>query len=182
MPQKRPAPNPAGNNGKPHITDEQRAQMDGLQAAGMGRNEIARQVGISLATVTKHFPPGTFDRAATEAATKAKVADAADRRVNIALRELDITELIQANVIRGLKGEGFSKLVKSGSGAERTETLDYIPAGDLQQLSNSRSSSVTIIKRLTGEDDSSAEDREMLLQISAALGPKAPAADDDDDE
>jgi IS30 family transposase len=56
-----------------------------LAAAGTARNEIARQVGCSPATVTRYAPAGSFDRSSTAAAVQAHKIDAAAVRAKLAL-------------------------------------------------------------------------------------------------
>lgn len=68
------------------VTDEEREQVRALHAEGHGRNEIARRIGrsqrtISLLAAAMHL---TFDRTATEEATRARRADLAERRVILA--------------------------------------------------------------------------------------------------
>lgn len=61
----------------PRVTEHQRQQVRDLHAKGLPRNEIARQVGISNDSVSKICRAAGlgFDRAGTEAATKAKQVD-----------------------------------------------------------------------------------------------------------
>lgn len=69
------------------ITDEQRQQVLRLHSNGEGRNQIAATVGISAGSVTKicHDAGLSFDRAATEQATKSRKADLAARRAELEL-------------------------------------------------------------------------------------------------
>lgn len=63
-------------------------QIRHLIAEGMTRNEIARTLGVSPAAVTKYAPPGSFDRSATIAATRAVQADHARKRSEVNARLL----------------------------------------------------------------------------------------------
>jgi hypothetical protein len=60
------------------------AQIRELAAAGLSRAEIARRTGVSTTSVGRHAPPGSFDRSGTMAATKARTADMAARRAQLA--------------------------------------------------------------------------------------------------
>lgn len=64
---------------------EARGEIIRLHGEGLGRNEIARRVGCSLATVTKvcHAEGLTFDRSATKAAVEARKVDAAAMRAEL---------------------------------------------------------------------------------------------------
>lgn len=77
--------------GRP-LTDHDRQRVAELHAQGMSRNDIARQIKRSPSTVTKLARELglAFDRAATRAATAAKVADAKARRADLALKLLDL--------------------------------------------------------------------------------------------
>ncbi|MFF0747308.1 helix-turn-helix domain-containing protein [Streptomyces sp. NPDC004111] len=71
---------------KIRVTDAEREELRRLHAAGHGRNEIARRTNRSLRTIsvqaaTMHL---SFDRTATEAATRARMADLAERRTILA--------------------------------------------------------------------------------------------------
>jgi hypothetical protein len=59
------------------VTDTERDQIRTLHARGLSRNEIAKQLGRSVGTVTAHCKAMSlpFDRAATQSATEARVAD-----------------------------------------------------------------------------------------------------------
>lgn len=72
--------------GRP-LTDEDRRQVAELHAQGFARNEIARRIRRSPSTVSKLADELglDFDRAATKAATRAKVADAKARRAALSV-------------------------------------------------------------------------------------------------
>jgi len=73
------------------LTDDERAHIVDLARTGMSRNDIARETGRALGTVTKvcHEAGHDFDRAATKAATAARQADNAARRAELSSRLLD---------------------------------------------------------------------------------------------
>jgi hypothetical protein len=68
------------------VTEEERAEMRRLHAEGKGRNEIARLTGRSLRAVSLHCADMglSFDPTATEAATRKRMADLAERRAILA--------------------------------------------------------------------------------------------------
>lgn len=65
-----------------------------LHAEGMGRNAIAREMGIqgSCVSRTAKYLGLTFDRSKVEAATRARLADLAERRALLAEQFHDIAE------------------------------------------------------------------------------------------
>ena len=74
------------------LSQETIARIVELAQAGMGRNEIARELDVSVGTVTAHAPRGSFDRSATMAAVKARQADMAQRRAKLAADLLEDAE------------------------------------------------------------------------------------------
>lgn len=72
------------------LSDAQRQQIVDMAEAGSGRNEIAREVGVSPSTVSAVAKAVglSFDRTQTEKATKAHVADAKARRATLGLEML----------------------------------------------------------------------------------------------
>ncbi|MEU6342206.1 helix-turn-helix domain-containing protein [Streptomyces sp. NPDC046977] len=68
------------------LPEEERDEIRALHAQGLGRNEIARRLGRSGRTITVVAQDMglTFDRTATEEATRARVADLAEKRTILA--------------------------------------------------------------------------------------------------
>ncbi|MEU5624272.1 helix-turn-helix domain-containing protein [Streptomyces tendae] len=68
------------------VTEAELQQIRDLHAEGKGRNEIARALDRSPRTISIHAADLglTFDRTMTEAATRARVADLAERRAILA--------------------------------------------------------------------------------------------------
>ncbi|MDI9885326.1 helix-turn-helix domain-containing protein [Streptomyces sp. HNM0645] len=75
-----------GNQHTNPVTDETRADVRRLHAEGHGRNEIARRLVRSPRTISVLAAEMglTFDRTATEEATRARVADLAEKRAILA--------------------------------------------------------------------------------------------------
>ena len=80
--------------GKP-LSAEKVAEIRRLAEAGLGRNEIAREAGVSVAAVTRHAPAGSFDRSSTAAAVKARQTDMAARRAVLAGKLLEDAERLR---------------------------------------------------------------------------------------
>lgn len=68
------------------VTDDERRRIREMHAVGFSRNQIARKLGRSHRTITIHANEMglEFDRHMTEAATAARKADLAERRVLLA--------------------------------------------------------------------------------------------------
>ncbi|NNJ04159.1 helix-turn-helix domain-containing protein [Streptomyces sp. PKU-MA01144] len=75
-----------GNQHTNPVTDQTRADIRRLHAEGCGRNEIARRLTRSPRTISVEAAAMglTFDRTATEEATRARVADLAEKRAILA--------------------------------------------------------------------------------------------------
>ena len=79
-------------------TDRERVRE--LHAQGLTRNAIAREIGRAASTVSKIAREIglTFDRSRTAEATRAKVADAKDRRAQLTLDLLADAERLRAQM------------------------------------------------------------------------------------
>jgi len=141
-----------------------------LHAKGLGRNDIARQSGISEGTVGNIARDLglTFDRAAVCApATEAK------RQDNAALRAQLIDRLYrEANrkltQLESEKTERWPTLVRGEGGIEETRRLDYIPAKDYAQVSQSVGYLVTHAARLEAVDNPTEQAAVSLVSSLAA--------------
>lgn len=74
------------------------AEIVRLAGERVGRNEIARQLGVSVDSVTRHAPAGSFDRSATAAAVKARQIDMAARRAELAQDLLEDAARLRAQI------------------------------------------------------------------------------------
>lgn len=85
------------------ITDDQKAQVLKLHAAGHARNEIARRLGISAGSVTNICCAAdrTFDRSGTKQATDARQVDLTAGRIRLAEKMLAASEAM----LDGIDGE-----------------------------------------------------------------------------
>lgn len=138
-------------------------------AKGLGRNEIARATGIPAATVTviARALGLSFERTATAAAVEAK------RQDNAVLRGQLIDRLYrEANrkltQLESEKAERWPTLVRGEGGIEETRRLDYIPAKDYAQVSQSVGYLVTHAARLEAVDNPAGQAAVSLLSSLAA--------------
>jgi Helix-turn-helix domain len=85
---------------QPPISDDDRRRVRALHSEGLGRNQIAKAIGRSAATVTKIAGQLglTFDRASTVVAVEAKRRTAAERRAGLALALLGDAERLRAQL------------------------------------------------------------------------------------
>lgn len=104
-----------------------------LIRAGKGRNEIARELGISAASVTGIAPAGSFDRSATRAATEAHKADLGEIRARVARKMIEKSEQLLDMIDQ-------PHVVFSFGGRDNTfasEVLDRPPTADIRNLMTS---------------------------------------------
>lgn len=82
------------------VTDDERDRITDLHGRGFSRNAIAREIGRSGATITNVCQDLglTFDRAAVQAATTARKADAAALRSELELQLLDDAQRLRAQI------------------------------------------------------------------------------------
>lgn len=112
------------------LTDETIAQIRSLAVGGMARNEIARQLHVSAAIVTKYAPTSSFDRSATAAAVRAHKIDAAARRAVQRDRYLDIIDDVQARALAAYEQTALAGV----EGDVRRWSTDRPPARETAEL------------------------------------------------
>lgn len=164
------------------ITDEHRAELARLHAAGMTRNDIAREMGISGATVSKLAADAglTFDRTAVAAATKARQADLADRRSRLELKNLKVAEQLLDQINQPHLAFNFG-------GKDNTYTekqLDRPPVRDVKDLVAAASIATTASLRIAALDTSNGVDeaKSMLVDLFSAMGTAWRDSNSDDPE
>jgi len=152
--------------------DEERLRH--LHADGVSRNEIARQMGWSVATISNHATRLglSFDRSATRAATDARQVDLRDRRQRI---EIQLYDLAERNIRRAQERylvTGFDHM-----GEFVAETVPEPPARETKDFTLAASSALTSAVKLAQVDagDSGREEAQGLLR---GLGDAMTAAAD----
>lgn len=156
---------------KEPLTEDEVHRIHVLHARGMGRNDIARDLKRSGETISRYAVREglSFSRGGeVEAATKARSADVAVRR--IALAEALLTDA--ENLRKQLWSETtvFNFGGKDNTYAERT--VDEPPAGDKRMIMTAIGVAIDrSLKLAPPQDDSGAEQaRSMVGQLMAGLG------------
>lgn len=126
-------PDDEGEEPRP-VVDETRAEVKRLHGAGLGRNQIARELGIAGATVSKlaksFEPPLEFDRAATALALAAV-------RIDHAAERSTLKSMLLVRAREALEAMDTPHLVFSFGGKDNTYSqrlLDVPPVGDQRNL------------------------------------------------
>ncbi|MBZ6260687.1 hypothetical protein KVH22_34810 [Streptomyces olivaceus] len=140
--------------------DEERLRQ--LHADGVSRNEIARQLEWSVATITNHANRLglAFDREATRAATDARQADLKDRRQRIQEQLMDLAERAIERAQSRYLVHGFSH-----TGESVVEWLQEPPARETKDLTTAATQALNGAVKLAEVDAESDTDK-----AKAALG------------
>jgi hypothetical protein len=152
------------------VTQDDYAQVEKLHGQGLGRNDIAAAIGRAPATVTKlaNQLGLSFDRAATAAATAAKVVDARARRAQLALGLLDDAARLREQLFAEAKVFNFG-----GRDNSYNETvLDKPPFADQLRIMQAAGTAIDRALKLDEYDATGgeAEQRGMLLDLAERLG------------
>ncbi len=152
------------------VQPEQRARAKALMAEGKGRNEIAREVGISTRQVDKiaEDEGHSFDASATETAVNARRTTRAARRADIIDRLYDRTEAI----LDRLEADTFDALGTGEYGASRELTLSFVPTVDEKNLASTINIYLDRAAKLELVDDGDgvAEADSMLGRLAKRFG------------
>lgn len=162
------------------LTEQQRQAILDLHAAGRGRNDIARQLGIGFATVTAIVNAAglTFERSAeTVAATEAKRLDARARRAIIAEQLLLDVQRLQG--LMWTPGKIFNFGGKENTYAE--EPVDEPPIRDKRDLMHSISMGLTAAIKLDEYDSGTGLPAALSLLERIADGLTGKHGDGDDE-
>ena len=158
------------------VTDEDRKAVRELHAEGLPRNEIARRLNRSGRTISAiAVDLGlTFDRAGTEAATRARAADAKARRADLIDRALTRAEAL-FDRLEAADVEGYRFTATTVRGIE-SETLDHVPGSEERALASAAGQYLAQAAKLEALDAGSGhdEDRGILAGIAHALGWQTP--------
>lgn len=152
------------------LTDDEKRRIRDLHAAGVSRNDIATQLGRSGSTITKAATDLglSFDRAATKAATEAKVADAKGRRATLMLDLLD-----DAQKLRGQLWQPHTYIEHGGKDFVRREWEQHEPSPqDKLKLMQAASTAAGTSLRLDQHDHETGDDaaNSMIAALAAGLG------------
>lgn len=166
--------------GRP-VTLHQRARILDLHAKGLGRNEIARLVGVAQPTVTKvvRADGGSFDRAATASATKARVTDLAALRASLSVRLVEKAH----GLLDDMDGE-FLAFAFGGKDNDYNEhTLPKPPTGDIRNLMQSAAIASKESRELVrfDSDGGAGKAGNLLDALAAGITEAARLLDDDVD-
>ncbi|MER7047742.1 helix-turn-helix domain-containing protein [Streptomyces jumonjinensis] len=161
------------------VTDEDRAAVRTLHAQGLGRNEIARQLGRGQRTVSRIAEDLglTFDRTATAVATQARVSDAKARRAAIISGLYDVAEAD----LDYLRRAGPYELVEVSAGKAVAFRVGRLPAIDRRALLTGISTAITAATRLETVDGDPGTDaaRSMLTSLADGIRRLADAHEED---
>ena len=164
------------------LTETQKRRIRALHKKGLGRNAIAREVGVSLAAVTKVCAAAglAFDRAATKVAVEARAIDMRARRQAIVQRLYGRAETVMTR----LEADTYRYTISVvGQGVEHVEDTDP-PAQDERNLGSAIAGYLQAAARLEQIDAASntAEVHGVLDTLAAGFAAAAagytPTADD----
>ncbi|MFF0649373.1 hypothetical protein ACFYVV_37875 [Streptomyces tendae] len=159
---------------------EDEEQLRQLHADGVSRNEIARRLEWSVATITNHANRLglAFDREATRAATDARQVDLKDRRQRIQGQLLDLAERSIERAQERYLVHGWTH-----TGESVAEWLQQPPAKETKDFTLAASSALTSALKLAQVDagDTGREEAAGFLQsLSDAMASAARELGGDD--
>jgi hypothetical protein len=138
------------------LSDAKRAEILSLHGQGLTRNEIARQSGVSVGSVTNvcRKSGATFDRSQTKDATEARKVDLAEARMNLAYRlntaALDMLDMLDKPF------EVFNFGGKDNTFA--SQVLDSVPVEARRTIITSTAIVFDKITRIVEKSDDGLED------------------------
>jgi hypothetical protein len=151
------------------ISEDRFDEFRALHAEGYGRNRIAREMGIAPVTAsrTAEYLGLTFDRSKIEAATKARLADLAERRALLAEDLLEDAEKLRAQMWK-------PTIVYSFGGKDNTyEEHEFAeaPAAEKRALMSTAATAIDRVLKLVPAEESSNLDsaKSMLGSLGEAL-------------
>lgn len=145
-------------------TDDDTARLHQLHGEGLSRNDIARTMGRSGATISKHAAAAglSFERGPeVEAATAAKVADGKARRAQMMLKLLDDAERLRLQLFAPTTLHSFG----GKDHTYRTAEVDQPLFRDQRDIMGAVSVALTASMRLDLHDgDPGVDDAKSMLR------------------
>lgn len=164
------------------LPEEFHDQIRELHELGYGRNRIAREIEKPPVSVsrTAEFLGLTFDRSKIEAATKARLADIAERKSLLAEDLLDDAEKLRRQLWE-------PTTVYSFGGKDNTyeeHEFDEAPAAEKRALMSTAATAIDRVLKLIPEQEASNLDsaKSMLGSLGDALAAFSRAADEQEAE
>ncbi|MFD8545647.1 hypothetical protein [Streptomyces sp. NPDC059649] len=161
------------------VTDTKRKRVCQLIRDGKGRNEIAREVGLALATITGIARDAglSFDRSATAAATAARQADLAAMRYKTAIELHEMGDKLLAQVFQPHTVWAFGG--KDNTYAE--EHHPEPPPAEKKSLVQAAATAFDRSLKMAPPEDATGVDeaRSMLGDLGKAITELSQAADDE---
>lgn len=161
------------------VTDEDRERVRELHALGLGRNEIAREMnrGTRTVSVIAAALNLTFDRTRTEEATRARMADLAEKRAILA-------EALTDDALRLTQQMWQPTVIYNFGGKDNTYASRDVPeppAADKRQLMTAAGVALDRSLRLVPVVDDAATDaaRSMLGSLAEGIRRLAEAPGED---
>lgn len=160
------------------ITDEQRDLAISMARNGQGRNAIARVVGISVGSVTNIIRDAglSFDRAATEQATKARKVEMAERRAALELDYLEDAQRLRRLLWTETEYRDLGSFADADGGRKYSQYVSYlaphpIPADQLK-LMQASTTAVTASQKIAdaASDQGTEAAKSMLAGLQEMLG------------
>jgi len=152
------------------LTKAEIARIAELHAAGKTRNDIAKDLGRSGDTITRHCKKVglTFDRTKTEAATAAKKADAAALRAQLELDYLEDAQRLRRQLWEPCKAFNFGG--KDNTYAE-TDLDEPVFADKLKIMQASTTAANASLRiEQARNDGGTAAARSLIMDLAAAFG------------
>lgn len=158
------------------LTDDELDRIRDLHAAGSTRNDIARTLERSPASISKYAAELglSFDRSAVQAATEARKADAKAKRA-----ELEVLLLEDARRLRGQIWQPHTYIDHGGKDYLRVEwTQDQPTPADKLKLMQATGAAVDRSLRLAEHDSDQGVEaaKSLLTDLGRALGITTTAA------
>ena len=152
-----------------NLTEAQRAEIKALHAAGASRNAIARQTGINNAIVSAFAQENglKFNTRVTEAATRAKDAENAEKRALLLAYQLDDALHFRSMMYQPMTIGNFG-------GRDNTwneVTLESPPTGDLLRLQQAMNSAIrNVLQLMEAEAGSNRAIINLVIATAEQLG------------
>ncbi|MHC3450771.1 hypothetical protein [Streptomyces prasinus] len=160
------------------MAEERWDELRELHAEGLGRNVIARRMGINTSVIsrTAEYLKLTFDRSKIQAAAEARKADVEERRSLLASQLLDIAEDSLKRIYRPTTVYSFG----GAKNEYNDHTFDEAPVAERVKLMTAAAIAVDKSLKLVppGESSGSDDAKSMLGKLAEGIAALANQSDE----